>query len=93
MKYFILGTVYEIYQMNKPDGFHGSVYEFIGCPCLNEIGLNEKFYFRCNHGFNNILEQEMNFQPISVESKTALQILSHYLELSIRNRKLTSLYN
>lgn len=88
MNYLVLGKPISIDSMQKPKGGFGSVFEFSGSG-LNEIGLNEKFWFRCNHGFSNKLPVSENQTEIVDPQNDYQRVLSIFLEKCIRNGRLT----
>ncbi|MBI3720283.1 MAG: hypothetical protein HY252_17020 [Sphingobacteriales bacterium] len=92
MNYLVLGKSVSIDTMQKPKGGFGSVFEFTGSDSLNEIGLNQKFWFRCNHGFSNELPVSQNQTEIISPQNDYQRVLSIFLEKCIRNRRLTGQY-
>ena len=90
MNYLVLGKSVSIETMQKPKGL-GSVFEFTGNG-LNEIGLNERFWFRCNQGFSNELPVSENQTEIIYPKNDFQRVLSIFLEKCIRNGRLTGQY-
>ncbi|MCK9401908.1 MAG: hypothetical protein M0Q26_00775 [Chitinophagaceae bacterium] len=88
MNYLLLGVPVAINSMQKPKGGFGSVFEFSGSG-LEEIGLNEIFWFRCNHGFSNELPISDNQIEIVEPQNDYQRVLSILLEKCIRNGRLT----
>lgn len=91
MNYLVLGKPVSINTMQKPKGGFGSVFEFTGSG-LAEIGLNQKFWFRCNHGFINELPVSENQTEIFYPQNDYQRVLSIFLEKCIRNGRLTGQY-
>lgn len=91
MNYLVLGEPISINSMQKPKGGFGSVFEFTGNG-LAEIGLNQKFWFRCNHGFSNELPVSENQTEITSPKNDYQRVLSIFLEKCIRNGRLTGQY-
>ncbi len=89
MNYLVLGKSVTIKTMTKPKGGFGSVYEFTGDGSLSEIGLNQKFWFRCNHGFSNELPISINQTEIVSPKNDYQGVLSIFLEKCIINHRLT----
>lgn len=89
MEYYVFGKPITIDIMQKPKGGSGSVFEFTGSNSLTEIGLNNKFWFKCKHGFSNELPISRNQTEI-IEPKNLYQyVLSLFLEKCIFNGRLT----
>ena len=91
MNYLVLGKPISINTMQKPKGGFGSVFEFTGNG-LTEIGLNQKFCFRCNHGFSNELPISENQTELTLPKNDYQRVLSIFLEKCIRNGRLTEQY-
>lgn len=89
MNYLVLGKPLSIDTMQKPKGVFGSVFEFTGNSSLKEIGLNQKFWFRCDHGFSNELPESENQTEIISPKNDYQRVLSIFLEKCIRNGRLT----
>jgi hypothetical protein len=89
MDYMVLGKFITIDSMQKPNGNFGSVFEFTGDNSLEEIGLSQKFWFRCNYGFSNVLPISDNQTEIVAPQNDYQRILSVFLEKCIRNSRLT----
>ena len=89
MKYQVLGKSIFIYSIEKPKGGFGSVFEFTGDDSLTEIGLSQKFWFRCNYGFSNELPVSEHQREIVAPQNDYQRVLSIFLEKCIRNRRLT----
>jgi hypothetical protein len=88
MIYTILKTKFEIYSIQKPPGNHGSVFEVRGSESLKEIGLEKIFWFKCQHGFSNILPESNVQYEISKPGNEYQGVLQLLLEKCIRNGKL-----
>jgi hypothetical protein len=92
MDYHVLGKEISIYTMEKPKGGFGSVFEFTGSDSLNEIGLNQKFWFKYNHGFSNALPISENQTELVYPKDDYQRVLAIFLEKCIRNQRLTNQY-
>ena len=93
MIYTILEKKFEIYSIQKPPGYHGSVFEVSGSESLREIGLEIIFWFKSQHGFSNDLP-ESNLQYEICKPENEYQgVLLLLLEKCIRNGKLVNQYN
>jgi hypothetical protein len=93
MIYTILEKKFEIYSIQKPPGYHGSVFEVSGSESLREIGLEIIFWFKSQHGFSNDLpESNLQYEICKPgnENQGVLQLL---LEECIRNGKLDEQFN
>lgn len=90
MDYFVLGKLITIDSMQKPEGDLGSVFEFLGNNSLNEIGLNQKFWFRCNYGFSNEIPVSTDQDEFAPPSNDYQEVLSTILEKCISDGKLTN---
>jgi hypothetical protein len=88
MNYLVLGIPVSINSMKKPKGGFGSVFEFSGNG-LDQMGLNQKFWFRCNYGFSNELPVSQNQTEIVSPQNDYQRVLSIFLEKCIRNGRLT----
>lgn len=91
MNYLVLGKPVSINTMHKPKGGFGSVFEFTGSG-LAGMGLNQKFWFRCNYGFSNELPVSENQTEIVYPQNNYQRVLSIFLEKCIRNGRLTRQY-
>ena len=89
MIYYVLGKPISIAKMQKPNDHCGSVFEFTGDDSLNEIGLNQTFYFKCKHGFSNELPVSYNQTEIEEPKNLHQYVLSIFLEKCIWNGELT----
>jgi hypothetical protein len=93
MIYHVLGKPILIDSMHKPEGGSGSVFEFTGSDSLNEIGLNEKFWFKCNSysygGFSNELPISDNQTEIVDPNNDFQLVLAIFLKKCISNGRLT----
>jgi len=89
MNYQVLGKSIAINTMKNPKGGFGSVFEFTGDGSLTEIGLNQEFWFRCNHGFSNELPVSENQTEIVYPKNDFQSVLSIFLEKCIKNGRLT----
>ena len=88
MLYEIHGAKLLINSMKKPEGSHGSNFEFEGNNSLKKIGLEPKFWFRAPFFFSNkgpIETVTYNNDPVNEQQ----WILSIFLLKSIKNGKLT----
>jgi hypothetical protein len=74
--------------MGKSKGGFGSVFEFTGNESLNEIGLNQKFWFKSKHGFSNELPISENQTEITEPKNYHQVVLSIFLEKCIWNQRL-----
>ena len=93
MIYTILKKKFEIYSIQKPPGNHGSVFEVRGSESLRGIGLENFFWFKCQHGFSNILP-ESNLQYEICKPENDYQgVLLLLLEKCIRNGKLVEQFS
>ena len=90
MDYFVLGKSITIDSMQKPNGDLGSVFEFTSKNSLNEIGLNQKFWFRCNYGFSNEIPVSQDQAEITSSNNGYQEVLSTILEKCISDEKLTN---
>ena len=93
MIYYVLGKPILINSMQKPQGGFGSVFEFTGNDSLNEIGLNQKFWFKCNSysygGFSNELPIDLNQTEITDPKNYFQVVLAIFLRKCIINGRLT----
>jgi len=93
MIYTILEKKFEINSIQKPPGYHGSVFEVRGSESLQEIGLKKIFWFKSQHGFSNILP-ESNLQYEICKPENDYQgVLLLLLEKCIRNGKLVEQFS
>ena len=79
MIYHVLGKEIEIYSFEKPIGGWGSNFEVTGNKALNEIGLNEKFWFRAPYYFSNVapIENVTNENDPKNDYQCVLAIFLH----------------
>lgn len=93
MNYLVLSKLVSIDTMQKPKRGFGSVFEFTGSESLLEMGLNQKFWFRCNYGFSNVLPVSENQTEIVFPENDYQKVLSIFLEKCIRNGRLTGQFD
>jgi len=85
MIYTILEKKFEINSIQKPPGYHGSIFEVRGSESVREIGLEKIFWFKSQHGFSNILPESNLQYEICKPGNHYQSVLLHLLERCIRN--------
>jgi len=93
--YQVLGKEIEIRSMRKPEGCHGSIFEFTGdVSALGEIGLKEKFYYSTTDAgrFTNELKPGTDTYDLLSPQNDKQRVLAIFLRKCIHNRVLSDQY-